>query len=110
MNSLKKLFDVLDRDPNLIRLQELEKVLDNRNEIKDLIHKKQEISKQMMNSKVIGLKNAYKDFKEQYDKINNDLLDFPFVCEYIDLLDYYNQLLSEMISYLETKINNGLKK
>ena len=108
MTSTQKLFELLDNDPNVIRLHNLEKALDNNQEIKDLIAKKQNISKQLMNAKALRLPNAIKDFKAQYDSINMQLIDYPFVEEYFDLLNYYNELLKDIIDYLERKINKGL--
>ena len=110
MNSLEKLFDILDKDPYLKRLHELEEVLDKNKDIKDLIASKQEVSKQLMNAKVLGLTNTVADYKKAYDEINQKLIDYPFVEEYLELLDYYNDLLKDMISYLEHRINRGLKE
>lgn len=109
MINTNKLFELLDKDPNLTRLHNLEKVLDKNEDIKELIAKKQNISKQLMNARALRLTNAVNEFKAEYETVNQQLMDYPFISEYFDLLDYYNDLLKNMISYLEFKINNGLK-
>ncbi len=108
MINLDNLFAILDKDPYLTRLWRLEKAMDENKDIVDLINKKKEISKNMINSKVIGLTNNYQTLKEEYDKVNEKIKDIPFLDEYLDLLDYYNEYLKTIISYLESEINKEM--
>lgn len=109
MTSLDKLFEVLDSDPNLKRLHDLESYFDSNEDIVNLIKQKQNISKQIIQAKVLGLSEAYKTFKEEYNQINQQIEDYPLLNEYIDLLDYYNSLKASIVEYLENKINKKLK-
>lgn len=108
MINLDSLFHVLDKDPYLQRLWRLENAMDKNEEIVNLINRKKEISKNMINSKVIGLTNNYEALKSEYDNINEQIKDIPFLDEFLDLLDYYNQYLKTIISYLEESINKEL--
>lgn len=106
MINLDNLFNVLALDPYLERLKKLEKAMDSNPEIIDLIKQKQQISQNMINSKVIGLTNNYLALKEEYNQIEEKIKDIPFLDEYLDLLNYYNTYLKTIMSYLEDKINN----
>lgn len=108
MINLDNLFRVLDKDPYLKRLWRLESAMDKNQDIVNLINKKKEISKNMINSKVIGLTNNYNELKNEYNKINEQIKDIPFLDEYLDLLDYYNEYLKTIVSYLEESINKEL--
>lgn len=106
MINLDNLFNVLALDPYLERLKKLEKAMDSNPEIIDLIKQKQQISQNMVNSKVIGLTNNYLTLKEEYNQIEEKIKDIPFLDEYLDLLNYYNTYLKTIMSYLEDKINS----
>lgn len=106
MINLDNLFNVLAHDPYLERLKKLEKAMDSNPEITNLIKQKQQISQNMINSKVIGLTNNYLALKEEYNQIEEKIKDIPFLDEYLDLLNYYNTYLKTIMSYLEDKINN----
>lgn len=108
MINLDNLFHVLDKDPYLQRLWHLESAMDKNEEIVNLINKKKEISKNMINSKVVGLTNNYEALKSEYNNINEQIKDVPFLDEYLDLLAYYNDYLKTIISYLEESINKEL--
>lgn len=108
MINLDNLFRLLDEDPYLERLHHLEAAMDSNKEIVNLINKKKEISKNMINSKVIGLTNNYESLKNEYNTINEQIKDVPFLDEYLDLLEYYNDYLKTIISYLEDGINKEL--
>ncbi len=108
MINLDNLFALLDKDPYLERMHNLEMSMDQNKEIVNLINKKKEISKNMINSKVIGLTNNYLALKNEYDIINEQIKDIPFLDEYLDLLEYYNDYLKTIISYLEDAINKEL--
>ncbi len=108
MNSLDKLFTYFDNDQNIKRLHALEKAFDSDTEISKLINLKQEYSKQMINAKYLRLTNTYNDYREKYDQVNKKLMDYPFLDEYMDLLNYYNNLLKDIINYIETNVNKKI--
>lgn len=109
MTSLDKLFEILDSDPNLKRLHDLEAYFDSNEDIVKLIKQKQNISKSIVQAKMMGLIETYKEYRNEYKKINEQIEDFPLLNEYIDLLEYYNDLLVSILDYLGNKINRSLK-
>lgn len=108
MINLDKLYKYFLSDPNYIRLKELEKYFDSNDQVLNLIKRKQELSKNLVNSRFVGLRENAKRLKEEYDKINEEIINIPLLEEYLDLLDYYYNLLQEISSYIENKINKSI--
>ena len=63
----------------------------------------------MVNSKEFNQINQYKVYKDDYDKLQIEVLEFPFVEEYLDLLEEANNKLLDICYIIENKINNELK-
>ena len=108
MISLDKLYSYFEQDKNYIRLKELENSFDQNKDVLNLIKRKQEVSKNLVNSRALHLSKNSKALKDEYDKINEELENYPLLGEYLDLLEYFNNLLQEIIFYLEKNINNNL--
>ena len=88
------------------RIKELEPYIKNNPEISSKFNELKSIQKQMVAAKEFDQINQYSVYKKQYDDIKNELLDLPFVEEYLDLVDYVNNILrnlSEEINYLIDK-------
>ncbi len=108
MINLDELYKYFLNEPNYIRLKELEKYFDSNEEVLNLIKRKQELSKNLVNSRFVGLRENAKKLKEEYDKINEEILNIPLLEEYLDLLEYFYNLLEEITSYIENKINKSI--
>jgi len=106
--NLDELYKYFLSDPNFIRLKELEKYFDSNEEVLCLIKRKQDLSKNLVNSRFVGLRENAKKLKEEYDKINEEIMNIPLLEEYLDLLDYFYNLLEEISSYIENKINKSI--
>jgi hypothetical protein len=65
VTSLDKLFEILDSDPNLKRLHDLEAYFDSNEDIVKLIKQKQNISKQIIQAKMMGLIETYKEYRNE---------------------------------------------
>ena len=63
----------------------------------------------MVNSKEFNQINQYKVYKEEYDTLYNEVLEFPFVEEYLELLEEANNTLLDICYIIENKINKELK-
>ena len=63
----------------------------------------------MVNSKEFNQINQYKVYKDDYDKLQIEVLEFPFVEEYLDLLEEANNKLLDICYIIENKITNELK-
>lgn len=106
MNKLKEEF----LNTELVkRIHSLEKVIDSNVELNNKLDTLKELQKKMVNSKEFNQINQYKVYKIEYDKLYEEVLEFPFVEEYLDLLEEANNKLLDICYIIENKINNELK-
>ena len=106
MNKLKEEF--LNTDL-VKRIHSLEKIIDNNQELNQKLALLKDLQKKMVNSKEFNQINQYKVYKEEYDKLYNEVLEFPFVEEYLELLEQANNTLLDICYIIENKINKELK-
>ena len=91
------------------RIKELEPYIDSSPVIKNKLDEMKDIQKHMINAKEYHQKNQYLVYEEEYNKIKEEIIDLPFVAEYLELLDIVNNELSnltEEISYELDKLIN----
>ena len=105
MNDLKNAFLKL---PEVQRIHELEHLLDQNENLKHLMLKLKSIQKQMVHAKEFHQVNQYAIYKKEYDSIYAQILDFPFVEEYLDLLNTAFQYLNDTANIVQDKINKEL--
>ena len=106
MNKLKEEFS----NTELVkRIHALEKIIDNNPILNSNLSELKEIQKKMVNSKEFNQMNQYKLYKEEYDSLYDEVLEFPFVEEYLELLDEANNKLLDICYIIENKINKELK-
>ena len=106
MNKLKEEF--LNTDL-VKRIHSLEKVIDNNENINSKLIELKELQKKMVNAKEFNQINQYKVYKEEYDDLYDEILEFPFVEEYLELLEEANNKLLDICYIIENKINKELK-
>lgn len=106
MNKLKEEF--LNTDL-VKRIQSLEKIIDNNPTLNEKLNSLKELQKKMVNAKEFNQINQYKAYKEEYDKLYAEILEFPFVEEYLELLEQANNILLDICYIIENKINKELK-
>ncbi len=106
MSKLNKLFLEL---PEVKRIKELEKYINNNSILNEKINNLKNVQKKLVNAKEFNQQNQYILYKEEYDKIYSEILDFPFVEEYLELLEDVNQILLQTTGIIENKINKYLK-
>lgn len=107
MNDIKQAF--LESE-EVQRLQALEKVLDNNEQLQSLISKLKKKQKQMVNSKEFHQPKQYNTYKKEYEDLYSQIMDFPFVEEYIELLQKVNDDLSLVSQKIEDIINKKIKQ
>ena len=98
MNNKEKLLTDIKNDESVKRCHELERMIDEKH-----------ISKEMVAARHIGLTNTYNDYKRQYEEIDKEIAKYPFVNEYLELLDYLYNDLEIMTDYITSKINKELE-
>lgn len=102
ITEIKKEFLLL---PEVIRIQELEKYIDNSGAINNKLTELKEKQKQMVNAKEYNQLNQYKIYLDEYNKLKTELLDLPFVEEYLELLEIVNEKLTGLTNEIEYKLN-----
>lgn len=105
MNDIKQAF--LESE-EVQRLKALEGVLDKNPQLQSLISNLKEKQKQMVNAKEFHQPNQYAIYKKEYDDLYAQILDFPFVEEYLEVLENINSTLKNITGTIETIINNKL--
>lgn len=98
----------LSKDDNVIRLKELESYIISNIDITIKFNELKEIQKKMVNAKEFNQLNQYKEYKKLYEKKYEELLDLPFVEEYIELADNINQELNNCFKIIENIIDKKL--
>ena len=106
MNKLKEEF--LNTDL-VKRIQSLEKIIDNNPTLNEKLNSLKDLQKKMVNAKEFNQINQYKAYKEEYDSLYAEILEFPFVEEYLELLEQANNTLLDICYIIENKINKELK-
>lgn len=100
--NIKKEFLLL---PEVIRIQELEKYIDNNQSINNKLKELKEKQKQMVNAKEYNQFNQYKIYLDEYNTLKEELIDLPFVEEYLELLQIVNAKLDDVTDEIENKLN-----
>ena len=106
MNKLKEEF--LNTDL-VKRIHRLEKIIYNNPTLNDKLSSLKDLQKKIVNAKEFNQINQYKAYKEEYESLYEEVLEFPFVEEYLDLLEQANNTLLDICYIIENKINKKLE-
>ena len=104
LNSLKELINLLKDDQEIRRFQELEKVIDQDENIKKEYHQLLNLQKDMV-QKEFKKSNKYQEAKTKYDQAFQKILTYPIMEEYLDLLEQINSDLNLIQTIIEEEIN-----
>lgn len=106
MKTKKEIIDYFNNLEEVKRIKELEPYIKNDQTINKKFKELKSIQKHMVAAKEFDQINQYNVYKKQYDDIKKELFDLPFVEEYLELVDYVNQILNNLIS----NVNNLIEK
>ncbi len=87
------------------RFKELEKYIEKNQDLKnkiDLYHSKQQ---QYVNAKEFNQEIQAKIYEDELAKLKEEILDIPFVDEYLELIDIINQKLELLTNELNYKLD-----
>ena len=87
-----KLLDYFNNIPEVIRLKELKNYIESNEKI---INKFDEI-------------NQLKVYEDEYKRLNQELLDIPFVEEYLELMNYVDQMINSFVKEVEYQIDKKI--
>lgn len=95
---------LLKEDPKLKRFQKMALVINEDQDIKNKINEIKNIQKEILNVKHLNKTNAIKALQKQYDGLMVELLEYPLLNTYLDLLNYYNELILTIKGIIESEI------
>ena len=102
IDELKQYFNDLEETK---RLKNLENYINNNEKIKKVFDSLLEKQKQLINAKEFNQIKQAEIYELEYNKIKEELLDMPFVEEYIELVEIINDKLDLLVSELENKLD-----
>ena len=104
MSNINELKDYISNLEETKRFKELEKYINNNEKIKKLYDEMILKQKQLVNAKEFGQEEQARIYEEEYNKLKQELLDLPFVEEFLELVDIINSKLDIISSELEEKL------
>lgn len=96
--------------PEVIRIKELENYIDNNKQIKSKFNEIKSLQKHMMNAKEFNQMNQYHEYEKEYSIKKKELLELPFVEEYLELLDIVSLMLENLTNGISNKIDKMINK
>ncbi len=108
MNSKDKLIEYFNNLEEVKRIKELEGYIDNNKDIKNKFNELKDLQKKLVNAEEYNQTNQYNLYLKEYNNLKNELLDLPFVEEYLELLDYVNNMLSYLTKSIEIDIDKKI--
>lgn len=108
MNSKDKLIEYFNNLEEVKRIKELEGYIDNNKDIKNKFNELKDLQKKLVNAKEYNQINQYNVYLKEYNNLKNELLDLPFVEEYLELLDYVNNMLNYLTKSIEMDIDKKI--
>lgn len=105
MSNIDELKDYFNNLEEVKRFKELEKYINNNKNLKALIDSYHQKQKQYVNALEFKQENQAKIYEDELAKLKNEILDIPFVDEYLELIDIINQKLEIVSSELNYKLD-----
>ena len=106
MNEKEKFIHMLQNDKNLEEYQRLETLINENKTIKMTMNNLKNIQKQMINANKIEKNNAYLQLEETYQKMLSEIMEFPLMGQYLELQNYFNEILKQTSEIIENSLNN----
>ncbi len=103
-----KLLDYFNNIPEVKRLKELKNYIESNEKILIKFDEIKDIQKKIVNAKEFNQINQLKVYEDEYKKLNQELLDIPFVEEYLELMDLVNKMINNFIKDVEYQINEKI--
>ncbi len=109
MNKINEIINELSNTPEAKRIKELEPLIDKNEDIKLLLDKLLSKEKELVDARYYQKDNE-KELKKEYESLKEELLNMPFMEEYLELLDYFEILLNNMSKYINDEISKEINK
>ena len=103
-----KLLDYFNNIPEVIRLKELKNYIESNEKIINKFDEIKNVQKQLVNAKEFNQINQLKVYEDEYKRLNQELLDIPFVEEYLELMNYVDQMINSFVKEVEYQIDKKI--
>lgn len=110
MKTLDKLLEVIKSDPNFKYYQELEHKINNSPEIKQQIDELKSLQQEMVLAKEINKTKLLSNLEEKYQKMLKKIELIPGLLDYLELQQYYNNLIQNIKETIEKTANDIILK
>ncbi len=103
-----RLLDYFNNIPEVIRLKELKNYIESNEKIINKFDEIKDLQKKMVNAKEFNQINQLKAYEEEYKRLNSELLDIPFVEEYLELMNQVDLMIQGFVNNVEYEINKKI--
>ena len=103
-----RLLDYFNNIPEVIRLKELKNYIESNEKIINKFDEIKDLQKKMVNAKEFNQINQLKVYEEEYKRLNSELLDIPFVEEYLELMNQVDLMIQGFVKNVEYEINKKI--
>lgn len=103
-----KLLDYFNNIPEVIRLKELKNYIESNEKIINKFDEIKNVQKQIVNAREFNQINQLKVYEDDYKRLNQELLDIPFVEEYLELMNYVDQMIKSFVKEVEYQIDKKI--
>ena len=103
-----KLLDYFNNIPEVIRLKELKNYIESNEKIINKFDEIKNVQKQIVNAREFNQINQLKVYEDDYKRLNQELLDIPFVEEYLELMNYVDQMINSFVKEVEYQIDKKI--
>ena len=108
MNNIDGIKEYFNSLPEVKRIHELEPYIDNSKKINDTFNELKSIQRKMVEAKEYKDLDNFELLKASYEKKKDELLDLPFVEEYLELIEIVGNMLHELTSSISDLIDKKL--
>ena len=108
MSEKEKLIKLIENNEVIQRYKKIESIVNKDKILKRKINQLKTIQKQLINAKEISKTNAIEKFQSEYDKLLEEIEEYPLMAEYLDLQEEINQVIKDVIGIIETTINKTI--
>lgn len=108
MSKIEELLEVIKADPNYQYYQELEARVNSSHKIKTLVQEIKSIQQELVLAKELDKKNVIISIENRYQEKLDELEKIPQMLDYLDLQNYYNNLIQTIRVLIETTIEEIL--
>ena len=94
--------------PEVERIHELEAYIDNNKDIKQAIDSLKDIQRKMVSSKEFNQEKQYQMYLLEYNKKKEELLNMPFLEEYLELIEEVGYKLNDLSYFISNELHKKI--